>query len=334
MQSRRLLRRQRAELLVGESERGLLEGDLRSELAAVSAASAPAELLQPVFCGGESLLCAPSLPVNLALLLREESRAHLGVVERERLCGRALECARGAFRRAEPVVLACVRLVLELTLGEVKAGLPSRAATGDVSPFPEGAVVVEEDEGTLDGGPLSGVAGEGVAVLEVVGRVGERYEASRTFVGAKRERSLVEIDDRRARAVVDAEAMVVLATENAVADAELALPELEGLAAEAAGADQQRPGCFVEVGDVVALIGEHHGASQVVLGDLPPVFEHSLLGEGRAVGELETSGPRGVREVGVGIASAQPRERLPFGEVALTAFSARLIAPSCSQRAE
>lgn len=103
------------------------------------------------------------------------------------------------------------------------------------------------------------------------------------------------------------------------AAAELALAELVCVGAEAAGADQQRPRCVVEVAHIAPPVGEHHAAARVVPGDLPPVFEQALLGDGRVVGDLETSGAGGVSEVRLGVAGTQPRERLPFEEIPLAA---------------
>jgi hypothetical protein len=77
-----------------------------------------------------------------------------------------------------------VRVALRLGFGEVEAGLCTRAAAGDVAPLLEGAVVGEEDEGALDGAALGGVAREGVAVFQVVGRIRERDEASRALCEA------------------------------------------------------------------------------------------------------------------------------------------------------
>src|SRR6266511_2854003 len=245
-ESPRRLQRQLVELLVGKSERRLVEGDLRSELRAV-AASAPAEPFKPLAGVGESFLCEGALPFELALCLGEQASAALAscLCERERLGGGACECSGGTLRRVERVGLACVRVVLPLDFGEVEACLCSCAGAGDVAPFAEGSLIVEEDEGAVDGGALGGVAGEGVAVLKVVGGVRERHETSRARVGTKRDRGLVEVDDRSARAVADAEARVVAAAEDAVADAELAFAELEGVGTQAAGADEQRPCCVV-----------------------------------------------------------------------------------------
>jgi hypothetical protein len=104
----------------------------------------------------------------------------------------------------------------------------------------------------LDGCALGGVAGERVAVLEVVGRIGEWHGASGTCVGVKRDRALVEVGDGSEGAVAKAEARVVAAAEDAIADAEVVAAELDGVGAELA-------------------------CQQVVLGDLPPVLEQALL---------------------------------------------------------
>jgi len=62
------LQRQFVELLVGESEGSLVEGDLRSQLGAV-AAPAPPEPFKPFAGVGESFLRAAALPFELALSL-------------------------------------------------------------------------------------------------------------------------------------------------------------------------------------------------------------------------------------------------------------------------
>ena len=54
---------------------------------------------------------------------------------------------------------------------EVEPGLFAGASAGDVAPFVKCALVLEEHEGALDRRSLGGVAGERVAVLEVLGRV-------------------------------------------------------------------------------------------------------------------------------------------------------------------
>src|SRR2546430_1196482 len=59
--------------------------------------------------------------------------------------------------------------------GEVEARLAAGAGEGDVAPLLERALVAEEDEGSLDGRALGGVAGERVAVLEMLAAV-RRWE--------------------------------------------------------------------------------------------------------------------------------------------------------------
>jgi hypothetical protein len=121
--------------------------------------------------GCESLGSAFALQVELLLLLGDESDGRVArfsvLVERERLGGGALEGAGGAFRRRGRVrfPLRCVALE-GVAIGEVEVGLEAGAGAGDVAPFLQGALVVEEDEGAVDGHALGGVAGERVAVVE------------------------------------------------------------------------------------------------------------------------------------------------------------------------
>jgi hypothetical protein len=100
------------------------------------------------------------------------------------------------------------------------------------------------------------------------------------------------------------EVWVVASADDAVADSELVLADLERLGAEAAGSDKQCPGCVVEVGDVVSAVGEHDCSAEVVLGGLPPVLEQALFGHRRVVGELKATVACGVGEVGLGVAVA------------------------------
>ena len=189
------------------------------------------------------------------------------------------------------------------------------------SPTRECALVVEEDEGALDGCALGGVAGEGVAVLEVLGRIASVERAERACVRLQRERLVaVEVDDGCARAVADAAACVVAAAEDAVADAELAPAELRALRARAG-----RPGSSsVRAASLRSRTSSRRWASITVparsrLGGLPPVLEQPLLGDVRVVLEVQASAAGGVGEVGLGVAVAQLRERFALGRVVLAA---------------
>ena len=167
--------------------------------------------------------------------------------------------------------------------------------------------------------PLGGTAGERVAVLEMVARVGERHLAGDAVAGTQREGVLADCADHRAGPVANAETCVVLSAEDAVADPELVPAELDRLRAEPAGAEHPHVRGVVEVADVGAPVGEHHRLFEVVLGGLPPVFKQPLLGSGRIVCDLEAAAAGGVSEVGLGIAVAHLGECLAFDRLVLAA---------------
>ena len=100
----------------------------------------------------------------------------------------------------------------------------------------ECALVVEQDEGAFDGRALGGVAGERVAVLEVLGGVAPSSERSAPPSVRSVSACRGEVDDGCADAVADAEPLVVAAADDAVADAELAPAGLERVGPEPAGA--------------------------------------------------------------------------------------------------
>lgn len=100
--------------------------------------------------------------------------------------------------------------------------LRTRPRASDVAPLTERSLLGEEDERALDGCALCGVAGERVGVVEVLGGVAEGKQPERACVGPERELRGHELGDGSAGAVADAEREVVAATEDAVADPELA----------------------------------------------------------------------------------------------------------------
>jgi hypothetical protein len=184
-------------------------------------------------------------------------------------------------------------------------------------------VVGDKDEGALDGGTLSDVAGEGVAVVEMLARVAARELAPGAGVVAEHDRCLVERDDGAAGAVADAEMGVVLAAEDAVADPELTLVEGDGLASEAAASEHERVSGLVELADVAAVVGEHDIACAVASGGAPPVDEQALLRSEWVVDDGEPAVLGSAGEVGLGVARAELGERLPLGDVALAAVLAK-----------
>ena len=198
------------------------------------AAAAPAELaelrlgLREPFCGVGAVLFE-----LLASRVADVCGGGAGLVERERLGGRGSERPRDPCWWVGAVGFTAVGFPLERLACEVEAGLCPCAGAGDVAPLCECALVVEQDEGAFDGGALGGVAGEGVAVLEVLGRVARVERAEGAAVGPQRERLRADVDDGCADAVADAEALVVAAAEDAVADAELATAGLERARARA-----------------------------------------------------------------------------------------------------
>ena len=156
-------------------------------------------------------------------------------------------------------------------------------------------------------------------MIEVVRGVVEGNRAQRPGGRLQGERRGVELDDRSAGAVSDRGPRVVAAADDAVADAELSLSEPQRVGAESAGAEHPRAGGLVEVADVLASVGEHHGSGEVALGCLPPVLEEASFDRERVVVEVESPALGRVGEVRLWIAGAQVGERGPLGGVALAA---------------
>ena len=147
--------------------------------------AAPAERLELRFCAGESLLGLRPRLVEALLSLGEQARGRVArsarLVEREWLGRGERERVADPLCGVGPVWLVSVLFGLVGCGGEVEASFRSRAGAGDVAPFPEVALVLEEDEGALDRRPLGRVAGERVGVIEVVCGVvrGEESGANR-----------------------------------------------------------------------------------------------------------------------------------------------------------
>lgn len=134
-------------------------------------------------------------------------------------------------------------------------------------------MVGEEDEGAVDGDSLGGMAGERVAVVEMLGGVGEGDVPVDAALIADDEASVVQVDDAAAHAVAEAEPAVVSAAEDLIADAVLALAERDGFPAEPAVAEHQRVRGLVEFVDVCTAVGEHHVAGGSAPCFPPPVVE-------------------------------------------------------------
>ena len=145
------------------------------EIGALSATVAPAELLQFGFSPREAMLGTRAYLLELLESRSERPGGCIanstGLVKRERLGRRGGQRAGDAFGRARAAEVASVRFSFGGLFCEVEAGRYSRAAADDVAPFAKGALVAEEDVGALECRALGGVAGERVAMLELLGRV-------------------------------------------------------------------------------------------------------------------------------------------------------------------
>ena len=254
------------------------------------------------------------------------SGASLGLVERERLGGGALEGARGAFGRRGRVGLAQGCLALDrVVVGEVEAGFEAGAAAGDVAPFLEGALVVEEHVGAVDGCALGGVAGERVAVVEMLGGVGEG-DAS-LGAGRGRERSSASSSSLTtvARMPLRSPSRLSLWRQRTWSPTRNSrLTEDDGAAAEPVLVEHECVRGLVELVDVGAVVGEHHGADGAVARLPPPVAEQPLLRLDRVIVHGEAAVAGGVGEVGLGVAGAELGERFAFERVALTSVGGEL----------
>jgi hypothetical protein len=168
-------------LLVGDLERISLKDDLGLELEAPLATVTQADVLELALGGGEPLLGVCALLVELLALACEQTLGRIarrsGLLEGKRLDGGTREGAGCAFGRGRRIGFAQRRLAFDRPVGEVEAGFGSRARAGDVSPLAQGAAVVEEDVGTLDGSALGGVARERIGVVELLCGVVEREAA-------------------------------------------------------------------------------------------------------------------------------------------------------------
>lgn len=166
------------ELLVGDLQRGALERDLRAEFRPASPATPPAKLVQPRLPVGEPLLGRRVRLLEVSAPLVEHPQARVAsraeVLERKPLRGASHERAGELLRRVTQLEVASVRLPLVGVADEVEPGFRTSSGARDVAPLTERPRVSKEDEGLLESRSLGGMAGEGIAVVEVLGRIGGR----------------------------------------------------------------------------------------------------------------------------------------------------------------
>ena len=162
---------------VAALERLLVQGDRRCELSP-AAAVPPVQMLEIAPSSCERLARSLALPLELLLLVAEGVKHRVSrrsaLVECKRLRCRAFQRPHCALGRGGRARLTKGRVAFEwVAAGEVEAGLEAGAAAGDIAPLLQRALVGEEKVGSIDGEALGGVAGERVAVVEVLGGVGE-----------------------------------------------------------------------------------------------------------------------------------------------------------------
>ncbi len=142
------------------------------------ATAAPSEPVELRFGVCESLFGSGSLLLELALAHCEDALGGasiaVGLVDRERFGGAGGQRVDDSLR--DPVALGSVagQVGVERRSREVEAGFSAGARAGDVAPLLQRSPVFDEDEGSVDRRSLGGVTGQGVAVVEVLRRVGDR----------------------------------------------------------------------------------------------------------------------------------------------------------------
>ena len=162
-----------------ESERCALEVDLGPQLGAVFATAAPSELVELRFGVCEALLGSGLVVARAGggalrgrARSRGRSRSAWSIASgSEALAVNAWTTRSGTRSRCGSVA---GQVGFERRGREVEAGFSAGARAGDVAPLLQRAPVFDEDEGSFDRRSLGGVTGQGVAVVEVLRRVGDR----------------------------------------------------------------------------------------------------------------------------------------------------------------
>lgn len=162
------------ELSTSHLDHGPLEGGLGLQLSAVLPVSEPTEAPKFLLSGSEALLGELECSFTRAPTLLERTSGRIAGHRRPRLhegeflLGRLRECSSESHRRFGPVERTQVMLSFEWIGREVETRLVARTRTGDVAPLAESALVTEKDEGAVDCCALSGVAGEGIGMVEML----------------------------------------------------------------------------------------------------------------------------------------------------------------------
>ena len=192
------------------------------------------------------------------------------------------------------------------------------AAEGGVGPFAVG-VVVDEHERRVARQALRDVGGDRVAVLQsgvaCAGATLEERSRERplTVADAQRQRFGGGVDrgDGAAVAVAHVQAAVVAAHDGPVSDGEAQPAGLELFVAQGSEGAHRAAGAGVELGDVAAVVGDHHRG--VGIAGRLPVGDEPLedVGAVARVGDAAVGGVGGERRLDRPVAEAFERRALP-----------------------
>jgi hypothetical protein len=177
------------------------------------------------------------------------------------------------------------------------------------------------------------VGGDRVAVVEVLGGVGGGERDAALVVEADERVLGVDLLDDAAVAVDDLVGAVVAAADDLVAGGVAAFAELDVGAGELAVVAEALAGAVVEVGDVDAPVGEHHGVVAVGSGGVP-VADHPVAELLAGVGSDQAVAVGQVARPALGVSTTQRGQCLALLVVALAAEGRELGAAVDREGAE
>ena len=201
----------------------------------------------------------------------------------------------------------------------------ARAGEGGVGPVAGEGLWSADDERSVDGGALAGVAGDRVGVLDVVGEVVEVQPPMLAAIGLDLDGHAGSVvgGDRTEGAVVDVQAAVVSAGDDPVTDGPRAVLNPERLAGELATLAKSDSGGTIELFARFVVLGDQHDIRAGLFGTcVEPRVDRCF--DGVTLGGVERDLLGFVLEVDLGIAVVQCRERLALGRITLAQHFAKL----------